>query len=56
MLTSDELVLPAILTFIHKLDEPYLPLLPSRRVSPHFCLVLVSLAFEDRRLSGLVKY
>ena len=23
-------------TFIHKWNEPYLPLLPSRRVSPHF--------------------
>jgi len=29
-------VLPAIHTFIHKWNEPYLLLTPSRRASPHF--------------------
>ena len=29
-------VLPATHTFIHKWSEPYLPLLPSHRASPHF--------------------
>jgi len=29
-------VLPVTHTFIHKWNEPYLPLLPSRRVSLHF--------------------
>jgi len=29
-------VLPATHTFIHKWHEPYLPLLPSCRASPHF--------------------
>ena len=36
MLTRDHTVLPATHTFIHKWNEPYLPLLPSRRASPHF--------------------
>jgi len=34
--TRDHTVLPAIHMFIHKWNEPYLPLLPSRRASPHF--------------------
>jgi len=29
-------ILPATHTFMHKWHEPYLPLLSSRRVSPHF--------------------
>jgi len=33
---KDHTVLPATHTFIHKRNEPYLPLLPSRRVSLHF--------------------
>ena len=36
VLTRDHTVLPATHMFIHKWNEPYLPLLPSRRVSPHF--------------------
>jgi len=36
-------------TFIHKRNEPYLPLLSSRRASP----VLIFRAVEDRRLSWL---
>ena len=36
MLTRDHTVLPATHTLIHKWNEPYLPLLPSRRASPHF--------------------
>jgi len=43
--------LPATHTFIRKWNEPYLPLLPSRRVSPHFWLVLISRPAEGRRLS-----
>jgi len=34
----DHTVLPATHTFIHKWNEPYLPLLPSRRASPHFAV------------------
>ena len=33
---EDHTVLPATHTFIHKWNEPYLPLLHSRRASPHF--------------------
>jgi len=33
---TDHTALPATHTFIHKWNEPYLPLLPSRRASPHF--------------------
>ena len=36
VLTRDHTVLPATHTFIHKWNEPYLPLLPSRRAAPHF--------------------
>jgi len=36
MLTKDHTVLCATHTFIHKWNEPYLPLLPSCRASPHF--------------------
>jgi len=36
MLTRDQTDLPATHTSIHKWNEPYLPLLPSRRVSLHF--------------------
>ena len=36
VLTRDHTVLPATHTFIHKWNEPYLPLLRSRRASPHF--------------------
>jgi len=36
VLTRDDTVLPATHTFIHKWNEPYLPLLPSRKASPHF--------------------
>jgi len=36
VLTRDHSVLPATHTFTHKLNEPYLPLTPNRRVSPHF--------------------
>ena len=51
MLTRDHTVLPATHTFIHKWNEPYLPLLPSRRASPHFWLVLISRPTEGRRPS-----
>ena len=33
---EDHIVLPATHTFIHKWNEPHLPLLPSCRASPHF--------------------
>ena len=36
VLTRDHTVLPDIHTFIHKWNQPYLPLLPSCRASPHF--------------------
>jgi len=36
VLTRDHTVSPATHTFIHKWNEPYLPLLPSRTASPHF--------------------
>jgi len=36
LLTRDHTVLPATHKFIHKRNEPYLPLLPSRRASRHF--------------------
>jgi len=36
VLTRDHTVLPATHTFIDKWNEQYLPLLPSRRASPHF--------------------
>jgi len=36
MLMRDHTVLPAPYMFIHKWNEPYLPLLPSHRASPHF--------------------
>jgi len=36
VLTNDHTVLPATDTFIHKWNEPYLPLLPSCIESPHF--------------------
>jgi len=36
VLTRDYTVLPVIHTFIHKSNEPYLPLLPSCTASPHF--------------------
>jgi len=36
MLTRDHTVLSATHMFIHKWNKPYLPLLPSRRASPHF--------------------
>jgi len=51
VLTRDHTVLPATHTFIHKWNEPYLPLLPSRRASPHFWLVLIFRPAEGRRLS-----
>ena len=35
VLTRDHTVLPATHTFIHKWNEPYLPLTPSRGASPH---------------------
>jgi len=36
VITRDHTVLCATHTFIHKWNEPYLPLLPSRRASLHF--------------------
>jgi len=36
VLTRNHTVLPVTDTFIHKWNEPYLPLLPSRRAWPHF--------------------
>jgi len=36
VLTTDHTVLSANHTFIHKCNEPYLPLLPSRRASLRF--------------------
>jgi len=33
---EDHTALPATPTFIQKWNEPYLPLLPSRKASPHF--------------------
>jgi len=36
VLTRDHTALPATHTFIHKWNEPYLPLPPSCRASPHF--------------------
>jgi len=50
VLTRDYTVLPAIHTFIHNLDEPHLPLLPSHRVSPLWP-VLIFCPAEGRRLS-----
>jgi len=34
--SRDHTILPATHTFIHKWNEPYLPLLPNRTASPHF--------------------
>jgi len=36
VLTTDHTVLPVTQTFIHKWNEPYQPLLPSRRASSLF--------------------
>jgi len=52
VLMRDHTVLPATHTFIHKWNEPYLPLLPSYRTSPQ----LAGTHFpptEGRRLSWL---
>ena len=40
----------ATYTFIHKFNEPYLPSLPSHRVSQPFWTVLISHPTESRRL------
>jgi len=55
----DHTVLPATHTFIHKWNEPYVPLLPTRRASPHFGWY--SFPVPQRvggrvGLGGLVKY
>jgi len=50
-LTRDHTVLPAIHMFIHKWHEPHLPLLPSRRASPHFGWYSFYRSSEGRRLS-----
>jgi len=49
----------ATYTFIHKFNEPYLPSLPSHRVSQPFWTVLISHPTESRRLrwpGGLFTY
>jgi len=48
---EDHTILPAIRTFIHKGNEPYLPFLASCRASPHFWPVLVFCPAEGERLS-----
>jgi len=50
VLTRDHTVLPATYTFIHKWNEPYLPLTPCCTGSPHW-LVLISRPADDRMLS-----
>jgi len=57
VLTRDHTDLPAIHTFIHEWNEPYLPFLPSSRVSSHFDQY--SFPIPTKRLSWpmwLVKY
>jgi len=59
MLTRDHAVLPATHAFIHKWNEPYLPLLPSRRTSPHFGWYSFPVPLRVGGwvgLGGLVKY
>jgi len=51
MLTRNHTVLPVSHRFIHKWNQPYMPLLHSRRASLHFWLVLISCPTEGRRLS-----
>jgi len=48
---SHNIALHVTRTFIHKWNEPYLPVLPSRRASPIFGSVLISRPAEGRRLS-----
>jgi len=45
--SRDHTVLSATHTFIYKSNEPYLPLLPSRRALPYFGLYLFSV--QDSR-------
>ena len=51
VLMRNHTVLPETHTFFHKRNEPYLPLTPSCRASPYFCLVLISRPTDSRRLS-----
>jgi len=51
VLTRDHTVLSATHTFIHKWNEPCLPLLPSNRASSHFGGYSFPFLAEDRRLS-----
>jgi len=51
VLTRDHTVLPATHTFIHKWNEPYLPLTACRKVVAALWLVLISRPAEGRRLS-----
>ena len=51
VLTRNHTVLPETHTFFHKRNEPYLPLTPSHRASPYFCLILISCPTDSRRLS-----
>ena len=52
MLTRDHTALPATHTFIHKCNEPYLSLLPSRRVGAYrLWLVLIFRPVKGTRLS-----
>jgi len=58
-LTRDHTVLPATHTFIHKWNEPYLPLLPSCKASPHFGWYWFPVPLRAggwAGLGGLVKY
>jgi len=49
----DHTVLPATNLFTHKWNEPYLPLLPSRRASPHFGRYSFSVPLRVRGWVGL---
>jgi len=49
----DHTVLPAIHLFIHKWNEPYMPLLPTRRASPHFGLYSFSILLRVEGWVGL---
>jgi len=51
VLTRDHTALPATDRFIHKWNEPYLPLLPIRRELPHFGWYSCRVLLRVRRLS-----
>jgi len=56
VLTTDHTVLPATHMFIHKWNEPYPPLLPSDRASPHFSWYSFPIPLMVGGWVGLVKY